>query len=81
MECSIKLDTVKLGWSIVYIEGSQVIISKKCIIFLSLKMNFVLANSADLIVQILRKCSIMWHSSVIHCLPKYPVKGFWSSKG
>ena len=28
MEFSIKLDTIKSGWSIVYIEGSQVIISK-----------------------------------------------------
>ena len=31
----------------VYIEGSQVIISKKDIVFLSMKINFVLANSAD----------------------------------
>ena len=46
MEFSIKLHTIKSGWSIVYIEGSQVIISKN-IIFLSLKINFVLANSAD----------------------------------
>ena len=29
MEFSIKFDTVKSGWSIVYIEGSQVIVSKK----------------------------------------------------
>ena len=29
MESSIKFDSVKSGWSIVYIEGSQVIISKK----------------------------------------------------
>ena len=28
MEFPIKFDTVKSGWSIVYIEGSQVIISK-----------------------------------------------------
>ena len=35
MDFSIKFDTVKSGWSIVYIEGSQVIISKKkyCISF------------------------------------------------
>ena len=39
--CSIKSDT---GWSIVYIEGSQVIIFKN-IIFLSLNNDFVLANS------------------------------------
>ena len=30
-----------------YIEGSQFIISKTIIIFLSLKINFVLPNSAD----------------------------------
>ena len=28
-----EFDTVKSGWTIVYIEGSQVIISKKNIIF------------------------------------------------
>ena len=34
IEFSIKFDTVKSGWSILYIEGSQVIISKKtCISF------------------------------------------------
>ena len=33
------------GWTIVYIEGSQVIISKY-IIFPSLKFDFVLSNSA-----------------------------------
>ena len=46
MEFSIKFDTVKSGWSIVYFEGSQVIISKH-IVFLSLKIDFVCANSAD----------------------------------
>ena len=34
MEFSIKFDTVESGWSIIYIEGSHVIISKKkCISF------------------------------------------------
>ena len=44
-----KFDTVKSGWSIVYTEGSQVIISPKKNEFLSLtlEINFVLANSAD----------------------------------
>ena len=36
---------IKSGWSIVYIDGSQVINFK--IMFLSLKIYFVLANSAD----------------------------------
>ena len=46
MEFSIKFDIVKSGCSIVYIEGIQVIFPKN-IIFFSLKIDFVLANSAD----------------------------------
>ena len=38
---------IKLGCSIVYIEGLQVIISQKDIAFLSLKIIFILANSVD----------------------------------
>ena len=37
---SIKLHTMKSGWSIVYIEGSQIIIPNN-IVFLSLKIDFV----------------------------------------
>ena len=44
MEFLIKFDTVKSGWSIVYIEVSQVKFLKKN---LSLKIDFALANSAD----------------------------------
>ena len=40
MEFSIKFDTVKSGWSIVYIYGLQIIIS-------SLKIDFISANSTD----------------------------------
>ena len=47
MEFPVKFDTVKLGWSIVYIEGSQVIISKNILFLFSLTLNFVLANSED----------------------------------
>ena len=76
MEFPIKFDTVKSGWSIVYTEGSQVIIEKKNV-FLSLKIDFVLANSAD--------PDEMPHNTAfhlgLHCLPKYPFCGFWSSKG
>ena len=46
MEFPIKFDTVKSGWSNIYIEGSLVKISKN-IVFLSLKIDFGLANSAD----------------------------------
>ena len=42
MEFSIKIHLIKSGWSIVYIERLQVIISKKNIVFLPLKINFVL---------------------------------------
>ena len=74
MECSIKFDTVRSGWSIVYIEGSQVIISKKYLSFL--KINFVLAKSAD--------PDEMPHYAAfhlgLHCLPKYWFRCFWSSK-
>ena len=77
MEFSISLRTlIKSGWSIVYTEGSQFIISKN-IIFLSLMINFVLANSAD--------PDEMPHYVAfyldLHCLPKYPFWGFWSTKG
>ena len=40
MEFSIKFGRVKSEWSVVYIEGSQVIISKYC-------FTFFLANGAD----------------------------------
>ena len=45
MDFSIKFDTVKSGWFIVYIEGLQDKISKN-IVFHSLKIDFVLANRA-----------------------------------
>ena len=46
IEFSIKLHTIKSGWSIVYIEASQVE-NFKNIAFLSLKIDFVSANSAE----------------------------------
>ena len=47
MDSSFWFDTIDMGWSIVhvYIEGSQVIIYK--VVFLSLKILIVLANSVD----------------------------------
>ena len=76
MEHSIKFDRVKPGWSIVYVEGSHVIILKKYI-FLSLKIDFVLANGSD--------PDEIPHDAAfhlgLHCLPKYPLWGFCSSKG
>ena len=46
LEFSIDLYTVKTGRFIVYIQGSLVIISQRYSIF-SLKIIFILANSAD----------------------------------
>ena len=70
MEFPIKFVTVKSGWSIVYIEGSQVIISPQNIIFLSLKIDFALANSVN--------PDEMPHYAAFnlgfHCLPKYPFR-------
>ena len=73
MEFSIKFDTVKPGWPIVYIKGSQIIISKN-IIFLSLKMidQFCLNQQC--------RPDEMQHYAAfhldLHCLPKYPFSGF-----
>ena len=65
-----------LGWSIVYIDGSQVIISKN-IVFISMKMDFVLANSVD--------PDEMLHYTAfhqgLHCLPTYLFRGFRYTKG
>ena len=68
MEFSINFDTAKPGWSIVYHEGfTQVIISKHYYL-LSLKIDFVLANSTgpDEIPP-----SATFHLG-INCLPYYP---------
>ena len=47
MDSSFWFETINLGRSIVYIKGSQVIISKQKYIFLSLKIFYVLANGED----------------------------------
>ena len=47
-----------------------------CISF-SLKINFVVSNSAD---PDKMTHSVVIHSLALHCLPKYPFWGFWSSK-
>ena len=57
-------------------EGSQIIISKN-IVFLSLKIDFVLANSED--------PNEMLHHAAFHlglrCFSKYLFMGFCSTKG
>ena len=76
MEFAIKFETVSririvhcIYW------GSQVIISKN-IILLSLKIDFVLGNRADPDEMPLYVAFDLG----LHCLPKYPLKGYWSSK-
>ena len=39
--------SVNLEWSIVYIEGSQVVSCYICNVFIYLKIGFVIANSVD----------------------------------
>ena len=59
MDFFIKLHTIKSGWSIVCIERPQVVLKK--IVFLSLKICFVLTNSVD--------PDEMLHHLGLHCLP------------
>ena len=68
---------IKSGWFIVFIEGSKVIISTKSIVLLSLKINFVLSNSADPDEM---PQFVAFHQG-LHCLPKYPFRGSQSTEG
>ena len=76
MEFSIKLHTIKSGWSIIYIEGSWVRISKKILYFFPLKIDLVFSSSAD--------PDEMLHYTAFHLglhgLPKYLFRGFQSTK-
>ena len=56
MEFPIKFDTVESEWSIIYFEGSQVIIFEN-IVFFSLKIDLKSKQT----VQTLMKCRIMRH--------------------
>ena len=60
----------------IYTEGLQVIISKN-IVFISLKSDFVLANSVDP-DEMLHYAAI--HQG-LHCLPQYLFRGFRYTKG
>ena len=70
MEFSKKLPTVKAEWSIVYLEGLQIVVSKKYCIFFS-EYLFWVANSADPDEMLLLG---------LHCLPKYPFRSFQATK-
>ena len=61
MDSSLWSDTKNLNWSIVYIEGSHVII-----VFLSLKIVFASANSVDAKDM---PHYVAFHRG-LHCLPK-----------
>ena len=75
MEFPIKFDTVKSGWSIVYMEGSMVVILKNIYVFFS--EHFVLANSEDPDEKL---HNAAFHQG-LHCLQKCWFESLWSSKG
>ena len=60
-----------------YIEGSQVIIKKK-IVLLSLKIHLILAKSED--PDEMQHINVTFHQD-LHCLLKYPFRGYRSAKG
>ena len=72
----IKYEKVMSGWSIVYIEGSQVVISPQNIVCLSLKIDFASANSVD---QDEMLHYVAFHLG-LHCLPNYRFWGLWFTK-
>ena len=65
----------RLVWSTVDIEGSQAIIKK--IVFLSQKIDFLSANSADL--DEIQHYAVFYMG--LHFLLKYPFRDFWFTKG
>ena len=75
MDFPIHIDTISMGLPMVYFKGSKVELNYE--VFLSLKDVLFLANSAD--------PDEMQHYTVFHlgldCLPKYPFRGFWYTKG
>ena len=82
MECSIKFDKVirqngvlRQDGPLYFFEGLQVINLKRKR-FLSLKIDFVLANSAD--PDEMPPCP---HCLGPHCLSKYPFRGFGALMG
>ena len=71
MDFPIHIDTISMGMSIVYFKGSLVEFSKLWL-FLSLEVVLILAKSAD-------SGEIKHYAAFhlgLHCLPKYPFRGF-----
>ena len=78
IEFSIQFNKVKSGWSIIYIEGPQVIISPQKLYFsLWRSIFFVLANSADR--DEMPYCGA-FHLD-LHFLQKHPFRGFLYTMG
>ena len=75
MDFPIQMNTIWMGLSIIYFKGSQVEISNNYVLQ-SLKIIFILANSAD--------TDEMPHLAAfhlcLHCLSKYPLRGFQYTK-
>ena len=71
-----EVDSVKSGWSMVFTEGPHVIISKYNIVILSLKITFILANSAY-------PDEMSHHATfylALHRVPMYPFRRLRSPK-
>ena len=69
------IDTISMGLSIVYFKGSQNFLKND--VFLSLKVVLILPNSAD-------PYEMQHHAAFhlgLHCLSKYPFRGFQHTKG
>ena len=78
MNFPIHIDTTSMELPIVYFKGSQIEFSKLLYdVFLSLKVVLIIANSVD--------SDEMQHNAAfhlgLHCLPKYPLRGFQYTKG
>ena len=77
MEFSKHFDTVKSGWSMYLLRGQRLYFPKSVVSLFFLKIDFVLANSAD--------PDEMPHYAAfhlgLHCLPRYPITDFSSTKG
>ena len=83
MKFSIYLNTINLGWSIVYIEGKQ---EKQAMITKTVSYNNCISLSED---RFCLKANIvdpdeMPHNAAFHmgdhCLPLYPFMGYLSTK-
>ena len=68
MELSIKFCAIKSGWSIKYIQGPQVKISKQYCFSIS-EYRFYFINSVD--PDEMLHYHVAFHLG-LHCLPKYP---------